>query len=133
MTVEEMFRRIVRAHLGIILVCTLLPIAVAIAVHQNRPTLSLASLRVQVISGSPKSAVEAEGISSRVLALATSPSLLGPALKDAKVQRNVADFAAAHVAAQRLGESSIVELSVTDHDPAAAGTVVVALQRLRPS
>jgi capsular polysaccharide biosynthesis protein len=127
MTVEEMFRRIVRGHLAVILVCTLLPIAVAIAVHLNRPTLTLASVRVQVISGSPKSAVEAEGISSRVLALATTPSLLGSALKDAGVQRNVADFAAAHVAAQRLGESSIVEISVTDRDPAAAGRVVVAL------
>jgi capsular polysaccharide biosynthesis protein len=127
MTVEEMFRRIVRAHLGVILVCTLLPIALAIALHADRPTLSLASVRVQVVSGAPNSATEAEGMSSRVLALATTPSLLGSALKDARVQRDVADFAANHVAAQRLGESSVVELSVTDQDPAAAGRVVVAL------
>jgi capsular polysaccharide biosynthesis protein len=127
MTVDEMFRRIVRAHLGVILVCTLIPIAVAIGLQMDRPALSLASVRLQVVSGAPKSASEAEGMSSRVLALATTPSLLGSALKDAGVQRDVADFAASHITAQRLGESSIVEISVTDHDPAAAGRVVVAL------
>src|SRR5258707_1518590 len=110
MTIEEMFRRIVRAHLGVILVCTLLPIAVAIGLQMDRPKLSMASVRVQVISGAPSTATEAEGISSRVLALATTPSLLGAAMKEAKVQRNLADFAATHVAAQRLGESSIVQL-----------------------
>jgi len=127
MTIEEMFRRIVRAHLGVILVCTLLPIAVAIGLQMDRPKLSMASVRVQVISGAPSTATEAEGISSRVLALATTPSLLGSAMKQAKVQRDLADFAATHVAAQRLGESSIVQLSVTDHDPEAAGRIAVAL------
>jgi capsular polysaccharide biosynthesis protein len=129
MTIDEMFRRIVRAHLGVILVCALLPLGVAIALYAGRPTMSLASVRVQVISSAPESATEAEGISSRVLALATTPNLLGPALKDAGVERDVTDFAAAHIEAQRLGESSIVELSVTDRDAAAAGRIVTALAR----
>lgn len=127
MTIEEMFRRIVRAHLGIILVCVLLPVAAAIAFQSTRPAVSLASIRLQVVSGAPRSATEAEGISSRVLALATTPSLLDASLKRAGVQRDLASFAAGHVAAQRLGESSIVELSVTDHDPVAAGQIVAAL------
>jgi capsular polysaccharide biosynthesis protein len=127
MTIEEMFRRIVRAHLGIILVCILLPVGIAIGLHAGKPTPSLASLRVQVISGAPKSATEAEGISSRVLALATTPSVLEAALKQAGAKRDVVDFAATHVAAQRLGESSIVELGVTDRDPAAAAKIVSAL------
>ncbi|MDX6248200.1 MAG: hypothetical protein QOF10_1560 [Kribbellaceae bacterium] len=127
MTIEEMFRRIVRAHLGIILVCILLPVAVAIGLHADKPAVSLASIRLQALSGAPKSATEAEGISSRVLALATTPSVLEASLKEAGVQRGVVDFAATHVAAQRLGESSIVELSVTDHDPLAAAKIVSAL------
>ena len=61
-------------------------------------------------------------MSSRVLALATTPSLLQAALMAADAQRDVDEFAATHVAAQRLGESSIVELSVTDDDPIAAAT-----------
>ena len=127
MTIEEMFRRIVRAHLGIILVCMLLPVAVAAILAAQRPDPSVASLRLQVISGAPKSATEAEGMSSRVLALATTPSLLQTALMAADGQRDVNEFAATHVAAQRLGESSIVELSVTDDDPIAAGKIVSAL------
>jgi capsular polysaccharide biosynthesis protein len=127
MTIEEMFRRIVRAHLGIILVCILLPVAIAIGLHADKPAVSLASLRIQVVSGAPRSATEAEGISSRVLALATTPSVLDAALKEADVQRDPTDFAATHVAAQRLGESSIVELSVTDRDPLAAAKIVSAL------
>jgi capsular polysaccharide biosynthesis protein len=127
MTIEEMFRRIVRAHLGIILVCVLLPIAAAFALQSSKPPTALASIRLQVVSGAPRSATEAEGISSRVLALATTPGLLDASLKKAGVQRDLADFAATHVAAQRLGESSIVELSVTDRDPIAAGQIVAAL------
>lgn len=127
MTIEEMFRRIVRAHLGIILVCVLLPVAAAIGLQADKPALSLASIRLQVVSGAPTSATEAEGISSRVLALATTPGLLDASLKQVGAQRDVADFAATHVAAQRLGESSIVQLSVTDKDPIAAGQIVAAL------
>jgi capsular polysaccharide biosynthesis protein len=117
----------VRAHLGVILVCTLIPVAIAIGLHADKPAVSLASLRVQVISGAPSSATEAEGISSRVLALATTPSVLDAAMKEAGVQRDLTDFAATHVAAQRLGESSIVELSVSDRDPVAAARILSAL------
>lgn len=127
MTIEEMFRRIVRAHLGIILVCVLLPVAAAIGLQANKPALSLASVRLQVVSAAPTSATEAEGISGRVLALATTHNLLDAALKQAGIPRDVADFAANHVAAQRLGESSVVQLSVTDKDPMAAGQIVTAL------
>jgi len=127
MTIEEMFRRIVRAHLGIILVCVLVPVAVAAALAMNRPDPTIASLRLQVVSGAPKSATEAEGMSSRVLALATTPSLLQPALMAADGYRDPAKVAATQVAAQRLGESSIVELSITDDDPIAAAKIVAAL------
>lgn len=127
MTIEEMFRRIVRAHLGIILVCMLLPVAAAVALQADKPAQSLASIRLQVASGAPSSATEAEGLSSRVLALATTPGLVDASLKQVGAQRDVADFAATHVAAQRLGESSIVQLSVTDKDPIAASQIVAAL------
>jgi hypothetical protein len=126
-TIEEMFRRIVRAHLGVILVCVLLPVAVAATLAANRSDPTIASLRLQVISGAPKSATEAEGISSRVLAIATTPSLLDAAMGAADAHRNVQHFAATAVTAQRLGESSVVELSVTDDDPLAAGRIVSQL------
>jgi capsular polysaccharide biosynthesis protein len=127
MTIEEMFRRIVRAHLGIILVCLLLPVAGAAVLAARRPDPTTASIRLQVVAGAPKSATEAEGMNSRVLAVATTPSLLGTALLAAKAQRDVETYATTNVSAQRLGESSIVELSVTDDDPLAAGPIVTQL------
>jgi len=127
MTLEEMFRRIVRAHLALILVCILVPVAGAAILVANRPDPSIASIRLQVISGSPKSATEAEGMNSRVLAVATTPSVLGAALEAAQAQRDVDTYAATNVAAQRIGGSSIVELSVSDNDPLVAGRVVSEL------
>jgi hypothetical protein len=127
MTIEEMFRRIVRAHLGIILVCMLLPVAGAAILAARRPDPTIASIRLQVVAGSPKSTTEAEGMNSRVLAVATTPSLLDAALMAAKAQRDVDTYATTNISAQRLGESSIVELSVTDDDPIAAGQIVTQL------
>jgi len=56
-----------------------------------------------------------------LLSMTAAPSSLP--LLNAWRDGNLADFAATHVAAQRLGESSIVQLSVTDHDPEAAGRI----------
>ncbi|GAA3121654.1 capsular polysaccharide biosynthesis protein [Kribbella aluminosa] len=127
MTLEEMFRRIVKAHLALILVCVLIPIAGAAVLLAHRPDPSIASIRMQVIAGSPKSTSEAEGMNSRVLAVATTPSLLGTALQAAKAARDVDLFAANNVSAQRIGGSSVVELSVTDDDALAAARIVSEL------
>ena len=127
MTIEEMFRRIVRAHLGIILVCMLLPVAGAAILAARRPDPTIASIRLQVVAGSPKSTTEAEGMNSRVLAVATTPSLLDAALMAAKAQRDVETYATRNISAQRLGEFSIVEFSVIDDDPIAAGQIVSQL------
>ncbi|HZX05366.1 hypothetical protein [Kribbella sp.] len=127
MTLEEMFRRIVRAHLALILVCVLIPIAGAAVLLARRPDPSIASIRLQVIAGAPKSATEAEGMNSRVLAVATTSSLLSTALQAAKAVRDVDLYATNNVSAQRIGGSSVVELSVTDNDAGAAGRIVSEL------
>ena len=127
MTLEEMFRRIVRAHLALILVCVLVPIAGAALLTARRADPSIASIRLQVMAGSPKSATDAEGMNGRVLAVATTTSLLATALQAADAPRDVETYATNNVSAQRLGESSIVELSVSDDDPLAASRIVVEL------
>jgi len=129
MTIEEMVRRIVRAHLGVILLCAVMPVAAAIGLHLKQPPQWLAAARIQVVATAPKSATEAEGLSSRVLALATTPSLVDSALRTAGVDRDPSEFAAQHVTADRLGESSVVQISVTDRDQAAAARIVTALAR----
>jgi capsular polysaccharide biosynthesis protein len=127
MTIEETFRRIVRGHLMIIVLCTLLPLSVVIGIQVGKPKEWLASARIQVIAGAPKSTTEADGLNSRVLALATTPSLLEAALGEAGAVRDLNEFATKHVTAERLGESSVVQLSVTDNDSAAAARIVSAL------
>jgi capsular polysaccharide biosynthesis protein len=127
MTIEEIFNRIVRGHLLVILVCALLPVGIVLLTSTDQQVEWRASVRIQVGADSPVSTTEADGISSRVLALATTPALTRFSIADAGVSRNADTVANEHVSAQRLGESSVVELSVTDADKAAAQKLVTAL------
>jgi capsular polysaccharide biosynthesis protein len=114
MTIEEAIQRILRAHLVLILICLAVPVAVTWFVVAREPVSYQASVRIQVSSTPATTTVAASAISSRVLALGTTPSLLSQAMTKAGDPRPVSDVARRHVTASRLGESSIVELSVTD-------------------
>lgn len=131
MTIEEAIQRILRAHLVLILVCLAAPVAVAWYLVAREPVTYQASVRIQVSSTPATTTVAASAVSSRVLALATTPSLLSQAMTTAGDPRSVADVARRHVTASRLGESSIVELSVTDvharQARATAGTLATAV------
>jgi capsular polysaccharide biosynthesis protein len=127
MTIEEVIQRILRAHLVLILICLLAPIAVAWIAVEREPGTYQASVRIQVSSTPATTTIAASAISSRVLALATTPSLLSEAMTRAGDARSVADVARRHVTATRLGESSIVELSVTDRHARQASATTAAL------
>jgi capsular polysaccharide biosynthesis protein len=127
MTIEEIFRRIVRAHLGILIVCLAAPLALVFVLQSREEPVWVASVRVQAVDDAPVSTTEAEGISSRVLALATTPALVRQALLASKVDRDAHHVAATQVAATRLGESTVVELEVSDGDRDAAGRIAAAL------
>lgn len=128
MTFEETFGRVVLGHVGVIALCVLLPVLVTWRVQAAEPAQWQATVRIQVISTAPTSTTQAEGISSRVLALATTPRLLGGALRDARAREHV-DNAVKHVTADRLGESPIVQLSVTDNRAGTAKAIVASLAR----
>ena len=127
MTIEEAIQRILRAHLVLILICLAAPLAVTAYVVSREPTSYQASVRIQVSSTPATTTVAASAISSRVLALATTPSLLSQAMTKAGDPRAVPDVARHHVTASRLGESSIVELSVTDVHARQASATAAAL------
>jgi capsular polysaccharide biosynthesis protein len=127
MTIEEAIQRILRAHLVLILICLAAPLAVTAYVVSREPTSYQASVRIQVSSTPATTTVAASAISSRVLALATTPSLLSQAMTQAGDPRSVSDVARHHVTASRLGESSIVELSVTDVRARQASATAAAL------
>jgi hypothetical protein len=130
MTIDEILQRIVKAHLRTIALCMLIPMAVVGLVEIRTPTTYDAQVRIQTVSSAPASSTEAEGLSSRVLALATTPQLVQTALKLAGEPATAAhsvDVATHRVSAERLGESSVVVLSVLDTDPAVASRTASAL------
>ena len=127
MTIEEIFRRIVQAHWAILLACLVLPLAGVVALHVREKPEWIGSVRIQVSDTAPMSSTEADAISSRVLALATTPHLVQEALQQAHAHRDPAQVAAHRVSATRLGTSTVVELAVLDTDPRVAGRVAAAL------
>jgi capsular polysaccharide biosynthesis protein len=112
-TVEEILRRIVAAHLGVILLCVALPVALTVAVESRQAPTYAAHVRLQTSAQAPATATQADGLSSRVLAVATTPALVRGTLADAGWHADAVKVAREHVSAQRLGESTIVQLSVT--------------------
>ncbi len=127
MTVEELFRRIVRAHLAVLVVCLLVPMVVVGVVDARRPPSWAGVVRIQVKSAAPGSTTEADAMSSRVLALATTPRLIDQALTKAQLRRDPTQISLHRVSAERLGSAPIVELRVVDRSAAGAGGLVAAL------
>jgi capsular polysaccharide biosynthesis protein len=130
MTIDEIMRRIVRAHLNLILACVLLPLIVVILVELRTPPTYVAQVRVQTLSTAPGSSTEADGLSSRLLALATTPEVVREALQDAH-QSATAEAAlntSLHrITVERLGESPVVVLSVQGKDEVATARLTSAL------
>lgn len=114
MTLDELFTRVIRSHFAVIVAIALLPVGLVLAVGLVQPREWRASVRIQTTSAVPTSSTEAEALSSRVLAIATTPSVVREALRAAGLTGDAVVVSEGHVAAQRLGESPVVELTVTD-------------------
>ncbi|HET7389154.1 MAG TPA: hypothetical protein VFJ19_21100 [Nocardioidaceae bacterium] len=127
MTIDELFRRILRGHWVAIALCVLLPVAATTILAVRAPDMWHGAVRIQVSDDPSGSSNETVAMSARVLALATTPSLVAQSLDDIGVRRDAAAVAEHHVNAQQLGVSSVVEISVTDHDRAVAGRLASAL------
>ena len=129
MTIDDLFKRIVRARLPLLACFVIVPLLGVLLLGSRQHPVWVANARVQVFDGAPSSTTEADGSSSRVLALATTPGVVSGALADAHVTRDATDLAEHDISAQRLGESTVVELAVKDTDPVAAAAIVKALAR----
>lgn len=127
MTLDEIFHRLVRAHLLLLLVCLIVPVA-AVAyreAHAARPWV--ATVRMQVGATAPSSATQADALSSRVLALATTPYLVEQALRAASLPGDATTIVDHDISSRRLGESPVVELSVQNGSPELARAEVRAI------
>lgn len=129
MTFDEIFRRLVRAHLLLLTVCLVIPVA-AIAYRETQAVRPwVATVRMQVADKAPSSATEADALSSRVLALATTPYLVGQALHAASLPGDPTQIVDHDISSQRLGESPVVELSVHNASAQRARAEVRAIAR----
>jgi capsular polysaccharide biosynthesis protein len=78
----------------------------------------------------PTSRNEAIAISDTVQAIATSPTLVGAAVRAAHVKnRDPLDIAEHHVSVSGLGSSAIVSLSVSDANPGVAAALANAISQ----
>lgn len=127
MTLDEVFKRVVQAHLRLIALCILIPVLAVGYLESHTTRNFVATVRTQVETQAPSSATEADALSSRVLALATTPYLVRQALKAAKLPGDPTAIADHHITSQRLGESPIVEISVSNTNGALAGEQVAAI------
>ncbi len=127
MTLQEIFQRILRAHWVVITVCALVPVVLVVGLEQRHSPAWTGSVRIQVVSASPVSTTEADAVSSRVLALATTPTLVSKALAAAGLTDDAGEVARHQVTATRLGESPVVDVSVTASSPSRARALSSAL------
>ena len=85
MTIDDLIKRIVRARLPLLACFVLVPLLGVLLLGSRQHPVWVANARVQVFDGAPSSTTEADGSSSRVLALATTPGMVRRALADAHV------------------------------------------------
>lgn len=126
MTIDEAVGRILRNHVPLLLVLLVLPLAVLSVVHRPGPEY-VASVRLQVPGGPAASNIEADAMSTRVTALATTPRFVLTALADAGARRRWRIFTEKHISVERLGQSPVVRLDVTDRDRLVATQVARSL------
>jgi hypothetical protein len=128
MELNEAGRRIFGQHWRLILGLLLAGIAVAAFLHGGSVRTYTASTRLVLDTEDPKSRAESTSIADTAKAIATSPSQVRGALKDAHVTgRDPIDLAKHHVSIAALGTSAVLQLSVSDQNPRVAAAVATTL------
>ncbi|MDX6325003.1 MAG: hypothetical protein QOK15_1357 [Nocardioidaceae bacterium] len=129
MSLDDIFRRIVRAHALLLVVCAIVPLAVVLVLALISPRPWEAKIRVQTSVQLPSSSTESDAMSSRVVALATTPALIQKVLDQIGVDRDPVSLARTRISVVRLGESSMVELTVIDPERTVAKGLAQGLVR----
>jgi len=132
----EAAQRILRQHLGLIVVLVALGMAIPLVGHLGRSDDFVAKTRFVIGATDTTDAEGAEVLADTAQGIVTSPGRVRTALEEAKVERNATDVARNHVNVSSIGTSGVLELAVSDRDPDVAATLanslaadVVALRR----
>jgi capsular polysaccharide biosynthesis protein len=126
MELRELGDRLFRLHAKLIITFLLLGVLCGLALQLHYQTQYRASTVLVIGAPDPQSAEQAAALANTAQGIATGPQLVGRAISEAGVTRNVNEVAAA-VSVQTLGSSGIITLTVTDRQPRAAVALANAL------
>lgn len=127
MELNEVIGRIFGRHRTLIVVCVLVGALVGLALHWRAQPLFSSSARVTIGDSDPTTAAQSTAISDTVAAIATGPELIRQALASISVDRNPNSVAVNNISVSSLGSSGVVQITVSDPDPAVAVALTNAI------
>ena len=127
MELDEVIGRIFGRHKVLLVACVVVGLLVAMAFHWHDKPQYASSARLVIGTEDPTSSAQASALADTVRALATGPELVGAALRQVGAVRNVDVVATQDIDVASLGSSGVVQLTVTDQDPAVAVSLADAL------
>jgi capsular polysaccharide biosynthesis protein len=127
MELTEAVQRIVRHHIVLIVALAAVGMLIPLGLNRGREPSYQAVARVEIDASSTSDPEQAKSREDTANAIITSPGNVGFALEKEGIDRDPKDVADNHVAVESIGTSSVLELSVTDHDPRTAMLMTNAL------
>ena len=91
-----------------------------LALVLHSPATHTATSRILLASSTAQSAQEADAVAAQARAIATSRAIVAAAITAAEVKRDATEVATKQVQVSALGTSPVVDVSVSDVDPAVA-------------
>ncbi len=124
---DEVAQRVLRRHLVLIVVMTLLGLGGAVLLQHLRERDYIATTRVTMGTPDTHSSQESTALADAATGIVTSQGAVRAALKTAQITRDPVDVAVNHIQVTPVGTSGVLELAVSDPDRAAAAAVANTL------
>jgi capsular polysaccharide biosynthesis protein len=126
---NEVMRRVVGRHLGLIAMLMLVGLLGAFAVHRSDAPRYSATARLVLDTPDPTNQSQSAVIADTARAIASGVSLVEDALAQVGVRRDARDLALHDIDVQALGSSGVMQLSVIDSDPRVAVALANAISK----
>jgi len=114
-----------------LMACALVPIVAVAALLAFSPARYTASARIQASSADVGTDIQADSVVNRVRGIATSPAVVGQAMRKAGVHgRSPMDVGKHDITITELGSSPVLDVAVSDANPRVAQDLTNALARI---
>jgi capsular polysaccharide biosynthesis protein len=117
---SETGRRIFWRHRWLLLVLVILPAVGVVVLKHEQPVTYAATAIVQGQGTTPDTTTQVSAIQSRVASVASDPAMVQAVLTAAKVDSDPSAFAKHDISVTPVSTSAIMDITVTDSDPAVA-------------